>query len=284
MSIPKMGAHAFFERTPEPYVLVVGRRDAGKSTLAADLLSHYGGENRARGRVMTSAASDRDAYRRRDVPNIEYDVSYTDIIGTPISPYLKGFRRSFVVFDNCFCDHSWTYEYAVRNFFSYKSYCKCLLVLAITYPMLLPPEIRGKLDYVCIFRETDSIARKRLFAQYGEGLFPDYAAFCAALDASSRRERAEGERTPANGSGSEAEATCTAEAHTCLVIRLRGRTSAALCDNVFAYRAKQYDYAAARARMDVHREALAAAAFHPRRLARWLESAEAGRVEDDWMP
>ena len=259
-----MDARAFFERTPEPYVLVIGRRDTGKSTLAADLLSHYAGENRARGRVMTSADSDRDAYRRRGVPNIEDAAPYGDV-GEILVPrlgsqYLKRFQRSFVAFDNCFCDHNWTHERAVRNFFSYKSYCKCLLVVAITCSLWLPPEIQEKFDYVCIFREADGIARNRLFAQCAEGIFPDRAAVCAALDA------------------------CTAVDHACLVIRLRGRTSDALRDNVFSYRAQQYDYPAMRARMDVHREALAAAAFHPRRLARWLESTEDGRTEDEWMP
>jgi hypothetical protein len=45
--------------------------------------------------------------------------------------------------------------------------------------------------------------------------------------------------------------------------------------NIFEER---YDYAAMRTAMDVHREALAAAAFHPRRLARHL--AAGGKIDD----
>ena len=264
VAVARMTRAYFFSGPGSPKILIIGKREVGKSTLVRDLLFDYDsasprdlvltypdGPGRNKGIVVTVESDFREnIYANYDV---HADFSERSVRRTIDDPCRA--PRAFVVLDDPIYDKT---GIETLSFMLNTVRHDTLLIVALQYPFAMADRPIESLHFICLFRETIPSNRRRIYNLYADKVFPAFESFCGALD------------------------ECTDAPHECLVLKVRGRTSSRLRDNVFRYRAElhaTYDYAALRARMDVHREALAAAAFHPRRLARWL----ADDGEGEWM-
>jgi hypothetical protein len=245
----------FFSESKTPRIFILGRRGSGKSTMARDLLFHYDGVNRAKGVVVpTSRECELFTNYAR-----EYDVNRTilDAGGAHIEWAPESFLAVDDPADPPFNRYTLSGEF--QNAFDSIS-PNILFINVMQYPYHLHLSIADSLDFVCILKGQglNLTYVHSLYFMYLRDVFPTIEMLCNVL------------------------AELAENPYECIVVKLRNRTSLDLCDNIFLYRAElhpTYDYIALRAKMDVHREALAAAVFHPRRLARWLVAGGG-----DWDP
>jgi hypothetical protein len=58
---------------------------------------------------------------------------------------------------------------------------KIMLVIAMQYPLGVPPNLRTNIDYTFILREPYLANRKRIYENYA-GMFPTFESFCQVMD------------------------------------------------------------------------------------------------------
>jgi hypothetical protein len=254
--VKRMIGADFFKESQTPCIFIMGQREVGKSTMVRDLLFHYEGANLAKG-VVVPTSRDCDIFKNY---NREYDFHRT-ILGPDGSPIERA-QESFLVFDDPADPpfNRYTSDGSFHHAFE-AVIPKILFIKVMQYPYHLCLPARDNIDFICIFkgRSLNSTYVMSLYVRYLSAVFPTMDSFYDTL--------AELAKNP----------------YECIVVKIRNRPSLHLCDNIFLYKSELhpiYDYAGLRAKMDVHREALAATVFHPRRLARWLDGG--GANGEDW--
>ena len=121
--------------------------------------------------------------------------------------------RAILVLDGCFYDEAWTHDKHMRALFADNRKYNLDVVVAMEFPLGLPPSMQANVDYVFLLRSNLAGNRTRLYVNFvGAEAFPTYEGFSEAMD---RLEDA-GDRW-------------------CLVIDKRNGTSGG--DRVFWYRA-----------------------------------------------
>ena len=90
-------------------------------------------------------------------------------------------ERAYVALDDCIVDNTWTRNPNMNLLFANGRSHRLLRIIAMQYPMMIPPNQRTNIDYVFIFGQNCVRTRKRLYEQYG-GMFPRFENFCQAMD------------------------------------------------------------------------------------------------------
>lgn len=209
-------------------VVLVGRRDTGKSFLVKDLL--YNHRNIPIGTVI-SATECANKFFSYMVPSLFIHDEYTPQIienvlsrqktlvdkvnndiatngSTRIDP------RAFLILDDCLFDNSWTKDKNIRALFMNGRHWNILFVITMQYALGIPPILRTNIDYVFILREQYICNRKRIYDNFA-GMFPNFESFCQVMD------------------------QCT-ENYECLVINTNAKTNK-LEEQVFWYKAEPHD-------------------------------------------
>jgi hypothetical protein len=88
---------------------------------------------------------------------------------------------AIIVMDNCFYDSSWTKDKNIRSMFLNGRHYKSLFIIAMSYPLSMPPNLRMNVDFVFIMRENVLTNRKKLYDNFG-GMFPTFDMFCRVMD------------------------------------------------------------------------------------------------------
>lgn len=210
MTLNKFDIKTLFNFPPpemdKPIIFIIGRRATGKTLLICDILYHYT-KNQENGTVITS--TDRDVYRE-SIPNSHIHEQYNPSIIENIVKQPN--KNSFLVLDNCMYDLSWIRDNSMRMIFEY-GYCwGVMLIMALDYPLAIPPVMKQKIDYTFILRDSYIPNRRRIYEQYASSIFPSFELFCSILD------------------------NCT-EDYNCLVIK-NNCESCDLYDKIFYYRAE----------------------------------------------
>lgn len=207
-----------------PTIVLIGRRDTGKSCLIKDILSHF--TDVPVGTVI-SGTEEGNGFFGSIVPRMFIHTEYrSDIIGKILKRQkleVGNFHRemerrgmsdidarTFVIMDDCLYDDSWARDKLMRLIFMNGRHWKIMLVITMQYPLGIPPSLRSNIDFVFILRNNITKDRQRIYENYA-GMFPTFEAFCQVMD------------------------QCTNN-YECLVIANNVQSNK-LCDQVFWYKA-----------------------------------------------
>lgn len=208
-----------------PVIVLIGRRDTGKSFLVRDLLYYH--QDIPIGTVISGTESGNGFYANH-VPKLfihdQYNIVLIENIlrrqraalkqmNKEIEVYKKSNidPRTFVILDDCLFDKSWTRDNVMRALFMNGRHWKIMLCITMQYPLGIPPDLRTNIDYVFILREPYLSNRKRIWENYAS-VFPTLESFCSVMDQ-------------------------TTENYECLVINNNAKSNK-LTDQVFWYKAE----------------------------------------------
>jgi hypothetical protein len=211
-----------------PVVVLIGKRDTGKSFLVRDLLWYQ--QDIPIGTVI-SGTEEGNGFYGKMVPRLfihnEYNSAIIENILKRQRTVLKQVKkemetykrstidpRAFVILDDCLYDNTWSRDKLMRLLFMNGRHWKVMLVITMQYPLGIPPTLRTNIDYVFILRENYIANRKRIYENYA-GMFPTFEAFCQVMD------------------------QCT-ENYECLVINNNSKSNK-LNDQVFYYKADNHN-------------------------------------------
>jgi hypothetical protein len=211
-----------------PVIVLIGRRDTGKSFLVRDLLYYH--QDIPIGTVI-SGTEEGNGFYSKMVPKLfihnEYNTAIVENILKrqrsvlkQIKKEMETFKRStidpraFVILDDCLYDNTWSRDKMMRLLFMNGRHWKIMLIITMQYPLGIPPALRTNIDYVFILREPYIANRKRIFENYA-GMFPTFESFCQVMD------------------------QCT-ENYECLVINNNAKSNK-LQDQVFWYKADSHN-------------------------------------------
>ena len=178
-----------------PVVVLIGRRDTGKSFLVRDLLYHH--QDIPIGTVISGTEAG-NGFFSSHVPKLfihdEYNTAIIENILKRQKTVLKQVKkemeaykrtsidpRAFVILDDCLYDNKWTKDKMMRLLFMNGRHWKIMLIITMQYPLGIPPNLRTNIDYVFILREPYIANRKRIWENYA-GMFPTFESFCQVMD------------------------------------------------------------------------------------------------------
>lgn len=206
-----------------PVIVLIGKRDTGKSVLVKDLLSYH--QNIPLGTVISATEAGNGFYKEivpRTFIHNAYDQmiiasvmqrqrAVLKLIAKETAHDVKRDPRVFVILDDCLFDDKWAKDKLMRLIFLNGRHWWIMLIITMQYPLGIPPLLRTNVDYVFILRENILGNRKRIWINYA-GMFPTFELFCSVLD------------------------NCT-ENYECLVIHTGARSNK-LQDQIFWYKAE----------------------------------------------
>jgi len=178
-----------------PVIVLIGRRDTGKSYLVRDLLYHH--RDIPIGTVISGTEAGNGFYASH-IPKIFIHDEYSSGIIENILKRQKSVMkevnkqiqmyksskidpRTFVILDDCLYDNTWAKDKLMRLLFMNGRHWKVLLILTMQYPLGIMPNLRTNIDYVFILREPYIANRKRIYENYA-GMFPTFESFCQVMD------------------------------------------------------------------------------------------------------
>ena len=178
-----------------PVVVLIGKRDTGKSFLVRDLLFYQ--QEIPIGTVI-SGTEEGNGFYAKMVPKLfvhnEYNTAIIENILKRQRTVLKQIKkemetykrstidpRAFVILDDCLYDATWTRDKMMRLLFMNGRHWKVMLIITMQYPLGIPPTLRTNIDYVFILRENYIANRKRIYENYA-GMFPTFESFCQVMD------------------------------------------------------------------------------------------------------
>ena len=150
-----------------PVIVLIGRRDTGKSFLVRDLLYHQ--RDVPIGTVISGTEGANQFYANHVPAVLIHSKFETGIIQnillrqkqvmkqvkTQMDMYKKCSidPRTFVILDDCLYDSSWSKNELMRMIFMNGRHWKIMLIITMQYPLGIPPQLRTNVDYVFILRE-----------------------------------------------------------------------------------------------------------------------------------
>ena len=177
-------------------VVLIGKRDTGKSILVSDLLYYH--KDIPIGTVISPTENANEFYCKM-VPDVFiHDDITTELFANVLKRQklivkkkrkeLKNIGKSkidprtFLILDDCLADNkSWINDPTIRALFYNGRHYKVLFIITCQYPLGLPPNFRTNIDYVFILRENLVANRKRIYDNYA-GMFPSYEIFSQVMN------------------------------------------------------------------------------------------------------
>ncbi|GAX85681.1 hypothetical protein CEUSTIGMA_g13095.t1 [Chlamydomonas eustigma] len=204
-------------------IVMIGKRDTGKSFLVKDVLYHQ--RDLPVGTVISPTESANKFFGNM-VPSLFIHEQYTPALIANVvkrQRQVKKLRddnppkavdpRAFLILDDLMYDTSWVRDKCIRELFMNGRHWDILFVITLQFPLGMPPILRGNVDYVFILRENILNNRKRIYDNYA-GMFPTFDMFCQVMD------------------------QCT-ENFECMVIHVNSKSNR-LEDQVFWYKARAH--------------------------------------------
>ena len=178
-----------------PVVILIGRRDTGKSFLVRDLLFFQ--KDVPIGTVISGTEAGNGFYAAH-VPKLFIHDEYNTVlienvlrrqkmVLKQVKKEMEMYKRStidpraFVILDDCLYDASWSKDKLMRLLFMNGRHWKVMLIITMQYPLGIPPNLRTNIDYVFILREPYLTNRKRIWENYAS-MFPTLESFCSVMD------------------------------------------------------------------------------------------------------
>ena len=176
-------------------VLLIGKRNTGKSFLCKDLL--YYKRDIPIGTVI-SATEGANQFYSKMMPSLFIHEEFSPEIITNLvkrqkmvvkkmNEQMKMYNKSnidpwaYLILDDLMYDTSWIKNNNIRALFMNGRHYKLLFMITMQYSLGIPPALRSNVDYVFILRENIISNRKRLYDHYA-GMFPTFEIFCQVMD------------------------------------------------------------------------------------------------------
>lgn len=176
-------------------IVMIGKRNTGKSFLIKDLLYHH------RDLPIGSVISPSEGVNRffsNIVPPLfiheEYTPSVVENVVKRQRVVMKKIEeqkrlygtcnidpRAFLIMDDCLYDDSWANNKWIRFIFMNGRHVKLMYVVSMQHPLGVKPCLRTNVDVVFILRENLFSNRKRIYENWA-GMFPTFDVFCQCLD------------------------------------------------------------------------------------------------------
>lgn len=212
-----------------PVIVLIGRRDTGKTFLVRDLLFYH--QDIPIGTVISGTEAGNGFYSAH-VPKLFIHDEYNSVLIENIlrrqKTVLKQMKRemeeykrttidprTFVILDDCLYDNTWSRDKLMRLLFMNGRHWKVMLIITMQYPLGIPPTLRTNIDYVFILREPYLTNRKRIWENFAS-MFPTLESFCSVMDQ-------------------------TTENYECLVINNNAKSNK-LQDQIFWYKAETHPH------------------------------------------
>jgi len=138
-----------------PVIVLIGRRDTGKSYLVRDLLYHQ--RDIPIGTVISGTESANQFYSSHVPPVLIHGKFETEIIAnilkrqksvmTQVKHQMDIYKkcsidpRTFVILDDCLYDSSWSRNELMRMIFMNGRHWKIMLIITMQYPLGIPPQL-----------------------------------------------------------------------------------------------------------------------------------------------
>jgi len=218
--------------TKGPVIVLLGRRDTGKTVIVNDLLYYF--QDIPIGNCISGSEAGNEFFAHL-IPKLfihhEYNAGIIENVlrrqQHVMMEHMKGIKlaaasgrpapkadpRTFLIMDDCLYDDKWTRDKIMKMLFMNGRHWKVMLIITMQYPLGMPPMLRTNIDYVFILRDPIKSNRKRIYDNYA-GMFDTFEIFCQVMD------------------------QCTENYH-CLVI-FQNAKSNKLCDQVFWYKADMH--------------------------------------------
>lgn len=178
-----------------PVIVLIGRRDTGKTFLVRDLLYHH--QDIPIGTVISGTEAGNGFYSAH-VPKLfiheEYSSALIENVLRRQKAVLKQMKqqmdtykkctidpRTFCILDDCLYDNGWARDKLMRLLFMNGRHWKVMLIITMQYPLGIPPTLRTNIDYVFILREPYLTNRKRIWENYAS-MFPTLESFSSVMD------------------------------------------------------------------------------------------------------
>lgn len=176
-------------------VVLIGKRETGKSFLVKDLLYHN--QDIPCGTIISGTEGSNQFYSKI-FPSLFIHGEYKPEL---IQNFIKRQKmviqeqkkqiksqgdsnidpRAIIILDDCLYDSTWTKDKNVRSLFMNGRHYKAMFLITMQYSLGIPPGLRTNIDYVFILRESYISNRKRLYDSYA-GMFPTFDMFCQVMD------------------------------------------------------------------------------------------------------
>jgi hypothetical protein len=178
-----------------PVIVMIGRRDTGKSFLVKDLLYHH--QDIPIGTVISGTEAGNGFYSAH-VPKLFIHEEYSTFlienvlkrqrqVLKQVKKEMETYRRTtidprtFVILDYCLYDATWSRDKMMRLLFMNGRHWKVMLIITMQYPLGIPPNLRTNIDYVFILREPYAVNRRRIWENYAS-MFPTFESFNTVMD------------------------------------------------------------------------------------------------------
>lgn len=213
-----------------PMIVVIGKKDTGKSFLVRDILYNVKNEFPI-GTVISGTEVANEFFQHMVPSKLIHDKYNPEIVNNVIKRQLaiKTARnqdkhksggssgvdpRAFLILDDCLYDSSWIKEESTRYMFMNGRHVDVMTIITMQYPLGITPNLRTNVDFIFILRENQTGNRRRIYENFA-GMFPTFEMFCHFMD------------------------SCT-ENYECLVV-CNGVQSNRLEDQVFWYKAEDHE-------------------------------------------
>ena len=178
---------------PDKVVVMIGKRNTGKSFLVKDLLWYH--QKIPVGTVISATESANCFYGNMVPPIFIHNEYNEDIIQRVLTRQERLINKkrqgghnaalinpsAYLILDDCLYDNSWTRSKHIRSLFMNGRHFKMFFIITMQYALGIPPNLRTNIDYVFILRENIVQNRKRLYECYA-GMFPNFEVFCQIMD------------------------------------------------------------------------------------------------------
>jgi hypothetical protein len=200
-------------------ILIIGKRNTGKSVFLKDLMSHKRDISTG---VVFAGTENANGFYGSFIPDSFVHNDYkphiiTSLISRQERKKLEKEERKdpsqiddvFVILDDLnYKAKEWKNDETMKYLFSNGRHNRIFLIIALQYIMSLTPELRANADYVVVFAQSSAKAKKKVFDEFG-GCFENFETFNYIFD------------------------SCTKD-YCCLVIKTTGN---GMSDQVFWYKA-----------------------------------------------
>jgi hypothetical protein len=180
-----------------PMIVLIGKKDTGKSFLVRDILFHTQNEFPI-GTVISATEVANEFFQHMVPSKLIHDKYQPSIVMNVIKRQLaiKTARneekkrsggnshtdpRAFLILDDCLFDGSWIREESTRYIFMNGRHIDIMTIITMQYPLGITPNLRTNVDFIFILRENITANRRRIYENYA-GMFPTFEMFCQFMD------------------------------------------------------------------------------------------------------
>jgi hypothetical protein len=180
-----------------PMIVLIGKKDTGKSFLVRDILFHTQNEFPI-GTVISATEVANEFFQHMVPSKLIHDKYQPSIVMNVIKRQLaiKTARneekkrsggnshtdpRAFLILDDCHFDGSWIREESTRYIFMNGRHIDIMTIITMQYPLGITPNLRTNVDFIFILRENITANRRRIYENYA-GMFPTFEMFCQFMD------------------------------------------------------------------------------------------------------